>query len=162
MSASTNKRALIQRFERDHLYGYLNLATFLQPKGVELLNLSGTLLLVPYEEIKSVFLVKEFEPPDANEKRLFTTRPKSPGLWIRMRFRDNDQMDGLLVNNLLLLDPYGFSITPPDPASNHQRVFVPRQALADIQVLAVIGSSFRREPKPRAKPVVKEQISLFE
>ncbi|HUQ94727.1 MAG TPA: hypothetical protein VM120_23805 [Bryobacteraceae bacterium] len=135
--------------------------SFLQPKGTELLSLSGNLLLVPYEEIKIVSFVRDFVAPDPTEKRLYTTRPKSPGLWVRMRFRDNDRMDGLLANNLLLMESYGFSFTPPDPSSNSQRVFVPRQALLEFQVLAVIGSAQGREQKAKSK-VVKDQLGLFE
>lgn len=161
MAASTNKKALIQRFEKENLYGYLNLATYLQPGGVEFINPSGTLLLVPYAEIKSVSLVREFEAPDPNEKRIFTTRPKSQGLWVRMAFRDNDQMEGLMANNLLTMEAYGFSFTPPDPSSNVQRVFVPKQAVTGFQVLAVVGSP-QRAGKPKAKPVPKEQMGLFE
>lgn len=159
LSASTNKKAMVQRFDRESLYGYLNLATYLQPKGIELLNQSGNLLMLPYEDIKSVSLVRDFEGPDPSEKRLFTTRPKHAGLWVRMRFRDNEELDGLLANNLLLLDPYGFTFTPPDPSSNAQKVFVPRQALAEFHVLAVVGSPQRRS-KP--KPASKDQLGLFE
>lgn len=162
MSVSTNKKALIQRFERDNLYGYLNLSTYLQPNGVELLNPSGTLLVVPYSEIKTVCLVREFEAPDPDEKRLFSTRPKTHGLWVRMYFRDNDQMEGLMANNLLSVEPQGFSFTPPDPSSNIQRVFVPRQALTGFQVLAVVGSPQRTKHKAKEKLVPKEQMGLFE
>lgn len=161
LSASTNKKACIQRFDRENLYGYLSLSTCLQPTGVELLNLSGSLLLVPYEEIKAVCFVKDFEAPDPNEKRLFTTRPKTSGLWVRMRFRDEDQIDGLLANNLALLDPYGFAVTPPDPSSNTQRMFVPKGALRELVVVAVVGSPVK--PAARSKPKPAEgQISLFE
>lgn len=152
---------MIQRFERENLYGYLNPGAFLQPKGIELLNLAGNLLLIPYEDIKTVHFVKEFEAPDPSEKRLFATRPKSIGLWVRMRFRDGDQADGLLANNLLLLDAYGYSVTPADASSNTQRMYVPRLALTEIQVLAVVGSP-QRIQKPKVKPVPREQISLFE
>ncbi|MCZ2156472.1 MAG: hypothetical protein LC114_21640 [Bryobacterales bacterium] len=158
---STNKKALIQRFDRETLYGYLNPGAFLQPGGVELLNLSGNLLLAPYSEIRMVSFVREFEAPDPGERRLFTTRPKAPGLWVRMRFRDNEQMDGLLANNLLLLDPYGFSVTPPDASSNSQRIFVPKQALKEFQVLAVVGSP-RRRMQPAKGKAAKEQMGLFE
>lgn len=158
--SSTNKKALIQRFDRENLYGHLNVSSYLQPTGVELLNLSGNLLLVPYGEIKLVSFVREFEPPDPAEKRLFATRPKNPGLWVRLRFKDNDQMDGLLANDLLRQDPFGFAFTPPDPGSNSQRVFVPKQALADFQVLAVVGSQPRYGRKP--KDETKEQMGLFE
>lgn len=127
---------------------------------MELLNLSGNLLVIPYDEVKAVCFVKEFEAPDPGEKRLFTTRPKTSGLWVRMRFRDNEEMDGLLANNLLQ-DAPGFQVTPPDPSSNVQKLFVPRQALTGIQVVAVVGSPVQaRKPKP--KPAPKEQISLFE
>lgn len=162
MSASTNKKVLIQRFDRENLYGYVNLSTYLQPTGLEVLNLTGNLLLVPYEEIKSAALVRDFEAPDPNERRLFTTRPKTTGLWVRMRFKDDDQMDGILANNLLLTEPYGFSFTPPDASSNQQRVFVPRQAVREFQVLAVVGSPQRREAKAKTKPIPKDQMGLFE
>jgi hypothetical protein len=77
-----------------------------------------------------------------------------------MRFRDNDEMDGLLPNNLLN-DVYGFQFTPPDPSSNVQKLFVPRQALAGIEVLAVVGSKVKAA-KPKPKPEPQGQISLFE
>ncbi|MBL8179303.1 MAG: hypothetical protein JNK48_31790 [Bryobacterales bacterium] len=151
---------MIQRFDKENLYGYLNLGAYLLPNGVEMLNPSGALLVIPYEEIKSVSLVREFEAPDPNEKRVFTTRPKSQGLWVRMYFRDNDQLEGLMANNLLAVEPYGFSFTPPDASSNIQRVFVPRQAVTGFQVLAVVGSPQRA--KAKAKPTPKEQMGLFE
>ncbi|MBI4907978.1 MAG: hypothetical protein HY820_30410 [Acidobacteria bacterium] len=158
--SSTSKKALIQRFDRENIYGYLNLASYLQPTGVELLNQSGNLLLVPYTEIKMVCFVREFEAPDPAEKRLFATRPKSPGLWVRLRFKDNDQMDGLLANDLLRQDAFGFAFTPPDPGSNSQRVFVPKQALSGVQVLSVVGSQPRYGRKPKGTP--KDQMGLFE
>jgi hypothetical protein len=91
--------------------------------------------------------------------RLFTTRPKMEGLWIRMRFRDGDAMDGLLSNNLLLMEPYGFSVIPPDPGFQNQRVFIPKAAVTGVQVLGVIGSPLRIR---KTKPTPKEQIGLFE
>jgi len=50
-------------------------------------------------------------------------------------------------------------VVPPDPTSSNQRVFVPRAALADVQVLGVVGSPLR-PAKPKPKP--KDQIELFE
>lgn len=162
VSSSTNKLVIIQRFERENLPGHLSLSSFLTPAGVELLTLNSNLLTIPYSDIKTVCFVKDLEASAHGERRIFTNRPKTPGLWVRMRFRDNDQMDGLLANNLLLLDPYGFLLTPPDPSSNSQRIFVPRAALSDFQVVAVIGSLQRGEPRRKTKPVPKEQIPLFE
>lgn len=153
---------MIQRFDRETLYGYLNPASCLQPRGVELLSQEGSLLFLPYDDIKLVAWVREFAAPDPAERRLFTTRPKHPGLWVRMRFRDNEERDGLLANNLLLLDPYGFHFTPPDAAANAQKIFVPRQALTEFHVLAVVGSPQVRAAKAKAKAPSRDQLGLFE
>ena len=61
MPASTTKKALIRRYERETLAGYVNPASFLQPEGVELLSDQGHASIIPYSEIKLVAFVKEFE-----------------------------------------------------------------------------------------------------
>jgi hypothetical protein len=76
-----------------------------------------------------------------------------------MVFTDGEVLDGILPNNLLVWDFAGFTITPPEPDANVQRIFVPRQALGAIQVLGVVGSPLRGK---RRKPVPKgEQPTLF-
>lgn len=149
------------RFDRDTLNGYVNLASWLQGRGVELLSQEGNLLTAPYEDVKVVCFVKDWDEDDPSaQRKLFTYRPKSAGLWVRFRFRDGDVMDGLLANDLLQLDPYGYSVVPPDPAGNRQRLYVPRAALLNIQVVAVVGSpTFSRK---RTKQVPEAQIRLFE
>ncbi len=79
---------------------------------------------------------------------------------MRLRFRDGDSIEGMLANNLLLFEPDGFSIIPPDPTFQNQRIFVPRAALAEVQVLGVIGSAVKRRPAKRA-PKDEGQIELF-
>lgn len=158
MASSTNKKVQIWRFDRDLLSGFVNPLTYLASSGVELLNLSGTAAIVPYREIKRVHFVKEFDPAGKlSARNSFQTRPKMDGLWVRMRFRDGDALEGVLSNNLLQLEPHGFTIVPPDYSYNNQRIFVPKAALAEIQVLGVVGSPLRQKPKP-----VKNQIGLFE
>jgi hypothetical protein len=160
LAGSTSKKVRISRFEREPLLGFVNPQTYLRPAGVELLTPDGNYSVVSYGEVKSVQFVKDFEPPDpATERKVFSTRPKMDGLWVRVKFRDGEVMDGILANNLLLLEAQGFTIVPPDPYSNNQRLFLPRAALAELQVLGVVGSPLRRR-KP--KPVPKEQIGLFD
>ncbi len=164
MAVSSTKKVVIRRFDRDPLTGFVSLLTFQQPSGIELLKPTGDLTQVPYGEIKSVCFVRDFEgarePLDA---KLFQTRPKMEGLWIRMKFRDGELLDGVLANNLLSLDAQGFTFTPPEPYSNNQRVFVPREALASIEVLSVVGSALRKMPaRGRAKPDATSQPGLFE
>ena len=160
MAGSTSKKVRIARFDREPLLGYVNQQTYLRPSGVELLTPDGNYAVVPYDEVKTVQFVRDFEPPDpAAERKVFNSRPKMDGLWVRAKFRDGEVMDGILANNLLQTEPHGFTIVPPDPYSNNQRLFLPRAALTELQVLGVVGSPLRRR---KVKPTPKEQISLFD
>lgn len=125
--------------------------------GIELLSLSGTVSIVPFTDMKAVYFVREFPTDIAELRRSFLSRPKLDGLWIRMVFRDSDVMEGVIPNNLLQIDPAGFHVIPPDST---QRMFVPKTALREVQVLGVVGSPLR-EGK-RRKEAAKEQIRLFE
>lgn len=159
MGVSTNKKVLVARFDRESLSGFVNPQSYLLAEGLELLTQEGTISIVPYHDIKLVCFVRDFHQGEPRkELRLFTTRPKMEGLWIRMQFRDGDAMDGVLPNNLLQFDSQGFSVIPPDPGFQNQRIFVPKAALSAMQVLGVVGSPLRIK-KP--KPTPKEQIELF-
>ncbi len=158
MAASTTKKAVVRRFEKEALYGYINPLSFLQPSGMEMLLADGQFLNVPYSEIKTVAFVREFTPPAEGERRVFHTRPKMEGLWVSLRFRDGDAMEGILPNDLLQLEHYGFTVIPPDPYSNQQRVFAPKAALRSVEVLGVVGSPLKK----RKTGAAKEQIGLFD
>ena len=160
MGVSTHKKVLVSRFDRETLTGFVNPQSYLLPEGLELLSQSGSVSIIPYDEVKLVCFVRDFQQGEPRkELRLFTTRPKMEGLWLRMHFRDGDAMDGILPNNLLQLEPYGFSVIPPDPGFQNQRIFVPKAALSRTQVLGVVGSPLRTPRKP--KPVTKEQLEMF-
>jgi hypothetical protein len=161
LAGSTNKKVLVTRFDRETLSGFVNPQTYLQASGLELLTIVGTAIVVPYSEVKTVSFVRDFDQGEPRrELRQFTTRPKMEGLWVRLLFRDGDAMDGLLSNNLLQLEPPGFTIVPPDPGFQNQRVFVPKAALTEVQVLGVVGSPLRKAR--RAKPVPIEQLEIFD
>ena len=143
MAGSTTKKAIIRRYDREPLAGYLNPLSFLQPAGVELLSAEGNVATVPYPEIKSIAFVRDFEHSGGAERSIFLTRPKMDGLWVRLQFRDGDVLEGIMPNNLLQIEPYGVSVTPPDSLSNQQRVFVPRESLRSVEVLGVVGSPLK-------------------
>lgn len=159
MAPSTTKKAILRRFDRQSLQGYIHPVSFLQPDGIEIMSAEGNVGKVPYAEVKTIAFVRDFNAPDEPDRRSFLTRPKMTGLWIRLQFRDGETLEGVMPNNLLQVEHYGFTIIPPDPYSNQQRIFAPRAALAGVEVLGVIGSPLnRRKPKPAAK----EQIGLFD
>ncbi|MBL8241180.1 MAG: hypothetical protein JNM66_27405 [Bryobacterales bacterium] len=158
MSGSTNKRVRILRFEREPVDGFVHPQTFQTPSGIEMLSRDGNILTLPYQEVKVLCFVQDFDDPlpDLNN-RTFSSRPKTSGLWVRMSFRDGAILDGILPNNLLQPEPHGFTVTPPDLAVTPQRVFIPRVALNAIHVLAVVGSGLGRSKKPDER-----QISIFD
>jgi len=149
---------VVRRFDRESLSGFVNPFSYLQPTSIEFLKPDGALVVLPYEEIKSVSFVRDF---DAGEEpaRIFMTRPKLEGLWVRMVFRDGEVLDGVLPNNLLVWEIAGYTVTPPEPDSNNQRVFVPRAALKSIQVLGVVGSPLTAKKKKAVSG--QDQGTLF-
>ncbi len=159
MPASTTKKVLVRRYQRETLAGYVNQLSYLQPTGVELLSEEGNVSIIPYDEIKTVAFVRDFELAGSPERLTFLTRPKMAGLWVSFRFRDGEVQQGIMPNNLLQIDHHGFVVIPPDPNGNQHRIFVPRQAITAVEVLGVVGSPLRRR-KPA--PVSQDQIRLFE
>jgi hypothetical protein len=160
LASSTTKKALIRRFQRETLAGYLNPVTFLQPEGIELLSAEGQVAVLPYPEVRTVSFVRDFDSPGEQERQVFLTRPKMAGLWVRFRFRDGEVMEGILPNNLLQLENHGFVVVPPDSYGNRQRVFVPRAALTGVEVLGVVGGPLKRR-KAKAD-AADDQIGLFD
>ena len=158
MSGSTAKKVIVRRFDRENLIGFVNAFSYLQPTAIELLKPDGALVFLPYEEVKSVCFVKDFEA-ESETRKIFMTRPKLEGLWVRMLFRDGEVLDGILPNNLLAWEIAGYTVTPPEPDANNQRVFVPRSALKSIQVLGVVGSPLTA--KRKKAPPGPDQPTLF-
>ena len=159
MAASTTKKALVRRFDRPPLAGYINPASFLQLGGIELLSSDGQVVVVPYADVKAVAFVRDFDGDGEPERRVFQNRPKTEGLWVRLTFRDGELLEGIIPNNLLQLEFNGFTVIPPDAGGQVQRYFAPRGALQSVEVLGVVGSPLTRR---KAKAGSKEQIGLFE
>ncbi|MGH9616730.1 MAG: DUF6982 domain-containing protein [Acidobacteriaceae bacterium] len=147
-SGPGRKKAIVRKFSRDWLSGYLDPLRFACDGKLELLDATGKVLSISLSEVKMVCFVREFLTGDAPERlvrRNFTSRPRTPGLWLRLRMKDGDEMEGLASNDLSLLEPEGIQFTPPDMRSNTQRIFVPRSALQSVEIVAVIHPSNRRK-----------------
>jgi len=166
--ANSPKKVLVRRFSGDTLPGYLPQAAFVRNHTFDLLDLSGRLISLSLNDIKTVCYVRDFNLSDAvNPERLtrrtFLARPRTEGLWLRLTFKTGDLLEGLAPTNRSLLDALadddGLFLTPPDTRSNTQRIYVPRAALTDLQLLAVITTPSRRQPlaKP-AKDSLQEEL----
>jgi hypothetical protein len=142
-AASTHKKVVVLLLDRTAVRGYLNPATLGRTDRIDLLTLDGEQKAIRLDGVKSVYFVREFKDPFEPERKIFLSRPKLDGLWVRLRFRDEDAMEGIVSNNLLDLLDTGVRLTPPDLHGNVLHMFVPRSALAEVKVLGVVGVARR-------------------
>jgi len=138
--------------------GYLDPSSLGRVDSVDLLTPEGEHSPVPVEKMKSIYFVRELDEPFELERKAFLSRPKLDGLWVRLRFRDDDVVEGIVPNDLLDLLDKGLHLTPPDLHGNVVRLFVPRAALVELRVLGVVGVA-RRAPKSGA--AAESQTRLF-
>jgi hypothetical protein len=124
--------------------GYVSPANFVREGKLELLNTSGNVVTIDLRDIKVVYFVREFGDSDAASRKTFTSRPRTEGLWVRLKFKDGEVLEAMMPNDLTQSSADGFLVNPPDLRSNTQRIFVPRTALESLTVLAVIGATRRR------------------
>src|SRR5207237_1450260 len=125
--------------DRKTVRGYLNPAYLGTSETLDLLTPDGERHAVSLEDVRSVYFVREFTDDFEPERKAFLSRPKLDGLWVRLRFRDNDTIEGVVPNDLLSLLDNGVQITPPDLNSSTDRIFVPPGALSEVNLLAGLG-----------------------
>ncbi|MBI2956764.1 MAG: hypothetical protein HYY26_05580, partial [Acidobacteria bacterium] len=147
-SSSTHKKVVVETFDGQRLPGYVNLRQFDQPESLLLLDPAGEMQQLPWKNVKVAWFVRDWEEPPARPDRLvFQRRPRLEGLWVRLRLRDNEVLEGVIVNDLLQMSPHGYLFTPPDLNGSHQKAFVPRAALAAMEVLAVVPNRGQHHPR---------------
>jgi hypothetical protein len=156
---STHKKVIVRKMDRDSVSGYVSPTQFVNEGKLELLNTAGNVVAMELREIKGVYFVRQFGDSESLTRKTFTSRPRSEGLWVRLRFKDNEILEGLMPSDLTQNLPEGYLVNPPDQRSNTQRIFVPRTALESLTVLAVIGATRR----PRRGPTDDQrQVPMFE
>jgi len=155
---TTHKKVIVRKMDRDTVSGYVS-ADFLSDGKIEVLNTAGNVVAIELREVKGVYFVREFGDSESLVRKTFTSRPRTEGLWVRLKFRDNEIIEGMMPNDLLQDGSDGFSIIPPDTRTNTQRIFVPRSALAEMTVLAVIGE--RKSQRRGRRPEDTLQVTLF-
>jgi hypothetical protein len=155
--ATTHKKVVVRKMDRDSVNGYVADA-FVADGKVEVMNTAGKVVAIELGDIKGVYFVREFGDSESLGRKTFTSRPRVEGLWVRLRFRDNEVIEGMMPNDLLQDGAEGFSVIPPDPHSNTHRIFVPRSALAEMTVLGVIGEKAGRRGR---RPEDTRQVPMF-
>lgn len=161
---SSRKKVIVRKFSRDWLAGYLPPSGFVHDERLEMLDLAGKVIELELADVKWVCFVRDFNSGEPNNperlvRRTFAGRPRSEGVWLRMRLKDTESIEGLAANDVSLLDADGIFLTPPDTRSNTQRIFLPRASVTELEVVAVVGSAVKRKPGPAAASV--EQETLF-
>jgi hypothetical protein len=158
--ASQRKAVIVRKFSKEWSPGYAAGAFSEEAGELELLDMAGKVLRMPWEGVKWVCYVRELSAgsadpagPERLMRKRFTSRPRTPGLWLRLMLLDGDEIEGLAANDRSLIDGAGLLLTPPDVRSNAQRLFIPRKAIQTLEVMGLIGvAQHRRLGDERPQP----------
>ncbi len=139
---------VVRFFDRNDLRGYLNPGRLGASETIELLTPDGEQRNFDMKDVRSIYFVRDFADNFEPERKVFLSRPKLDGLWVRLKFRDEDTIEGVVPNDLLSLLDRGVQITPPDLHGNTLKIFIPRASLTQLTVLGVVGIARRKPPAP--------------
>jgi hypothetical protein len=118
--------------------GYLKDGRFLTRGILRMTTLDGQELPVDLSQLKGVFFVRDFKGnKDYLESKILTSDPAQLGLRVRLRFEDNETMEGVVENHLDLIQSNAFFFWPADPKANNTLVFVVKSSLLGFRVLGV-------------------------
>jgi len=163
---STRKPVIARKFSRDWCAGYAALGFGREATHLEILDLTGKVVSMEWTQVKWVCYVREISAASADPanperllRRRFSIRPRTAGLWLRLKLADGDELEGLAANDLSLIEGPGLLLVPPDTRSNTQRIYVPRQAIHALEVVSMIGATGQR--RPAAAPAADSQPELF-
>lgn len=162
--SSSRKKAIARRLSRDWVGGYLPADGFVHDGIIEMLELDGKVLSLPLKDLKWVCFVRDFnsgesENPERLLRKTFAGRPRSEGLFLRLKLTDGDTLEGLAANDASLISGDGLFLTPPDIRSNTQRIWIPKATIAGLEVVAAIGGAVKK--KTTIGTADERQESLF-
>jgi hypothetical protein len=163
--ASARKPVIVRKFSRDWFAGYAGTDFGQQTAELEILDLSGKVVRMGWEQVKWVCYVRDLPggSDQANPERLvrkrFALRPRTAGLWLRLKLADGDELEGLAANDRTLIDGAGLLLMPPDTRSNTQRIYVPRQAIQELEIVSLVGAASRK--RAEAVEPHTQQSELF-
>ena len=158
--ATTHKKVVIELRDRRAIRGFLNPSRLAHAEALDLLTPDGEHEEIALEKVRAVYFVRDLKEDFEPERKAFLSRPKLDGLWVKVRFKDSEILEGVIPNDLLTFLDNGLHLTTPDFNSNTDRIYVPRSALAELTVLGVVGVA-RRKPAAAEAVAAATQPRLF-
>ena len=144
--ASTHKKVVVVLADKKPVRGYLNPSRLGQLDPIDLLTPDGEHEQLPLTKIRSIYFVRDFAEDFEPERKAFG-RPKLDGLWVRLRYTDNETLEGVVPNDLLARLDNGLQITPPDLNFHHRPHLYPAHRL---------GRSHRPRRSGRGAPQTRD------
>lgn len=155
---STHKKVVVRHRSLGLIAGYIDADRLPWLSGghdLELLRPEGQAHPLAASEVQAIYFVDDFAR--MAELRTLTMPGRAaarlPGLWVRIRWRGQPPLEGILVTELLQLGK-GIELTPLRADSAWQRVYVPLAAIETLIPVEVVRTPRRRSP-------VAGQIDLF-
>ena len=133
------RKVIVRKLNGEIIKGYMDSQPDLfQGEMIHVSSLTEQLIRIPKKEMKALFFVRRFSGnKEYSEVKFFESQPRIDGLWVRLKFQDNETIEGIVTNTIRFLVDDGFYLRPPDPNSNNRLVFVLKTALLDFTVLGV-------------------------
>src|ERR1700679_3370080 len=96
--ASGRKPVIVRKFSRDWLAGYASGGFDRSRTELEILDLSGKGVRMDWDQVKWVCYVRDLPSASADQsnperllRKRFSIRPRTAGLWLRLKFTDGDE-----------------------------------------------------------------------
>ncbi len=136
-------------YDHERVEGYLNPLRVRDPEPLDLLTVNGEHKPLSLKNVRAIYFVREFNGAYEPERKAFLSRPKLEGLWVRLKFKDNETLEGVVPNDLLALLDSGVQITPPDlNGSVAPHVCAPRSPERSLRFSGWSESLAENPPRP--------------
>jgi hypothetical protein len=135
---SDRPRIIARSKHGERFKGYLEDGRALMKGELHMKTPEGLTLPLDMERLKGVFFVRNYEGnKNYLESKILTSDPERKGLRVRIRFEDNETLEGVVENSIEPLTSAGFFFWPADPEANNELIYVVKSALIGFRVLGV-------------------------
>jgi hypothetical protein len=113
---------------------------------------------VDLSRAKAVFFVRSHAGNSAQHDhiRFFSNTGLVRNLWVRVRMKDGEVMEGRTANDGSLLNEPGFWLWPTDIFSNNLLIYVPKTAVAEFHIMDIETTA--REESGKTYTELEEKI----